>query len=60
MLATIYTKHFYNILAIIITAGLAATRESENKYDTFIYVYAFRNAPDSHVQEITIKNWFKR
>lgn len=40
MLATIYTKHFYNILAITITLN-AATRESENKYDTFIYVERF-------------------
>lgn len=39
----IYTRNVSNILGIIITVVLAATCESENKYDTFIYVEWFRN-----------------
>lgn len=46
---TIYTRNVLNILRITITVVLAATCESENKYDTFIYVERFVTY-ESHVR----------
>lgn len=45
----IYTRNVLNILRITITVVLAATCESENKYDTFIYVERFVTY-ESHVR----------